>query len=192
MARSILSLGMFSARAARMAARNRAFMPGSGTPSLAATVISRASLENNLERTASWRPLRCMMFLNWECPAMTSFPASSSDKVAARARQGSGQRGAPYRTRERQNPESQTATPARLLDGAQTLALAWLFPERGSGVFELAAKPNGRNPARQSGCIVGLDRQRRQARGTHGGFELGGGNPTDEALQRLVLYHADH
>src|SRR5204862_179842 len=25
-----------------------------------------------LERIASWRPLRCMMFLNWEWPAMVS------------------------------------------------------------------------------------------------------------------------
>src|SRR5262245_60916821 len=72
MARSMLSLGMFSARAARIAARRRAFMAGSGSPSLADTVISRASLENNCERTLSWRPLRCMMFLNCECPAMAS------------------------------------------------------------------------------------------------------------------------
>ena len=39
-------------------------------PILAATVISRASLENSLERTASTLPLRCMMFLNCECPAI--------------------------------------------------------------------------------------------------------------------------
>src|ERR1700752_4041178 len=102
----------------------------------------------------------------------------------ARARHGSGS-AAPYRTRERQNPESETVTPARLLEGAQTLALA-LFPEGGSGVFELTAEPNGRDPARNPGCIVGLDRQGAQARGPHGGLELGGGNPTDEALQGLV------
>src|SRR3954463_925918 len=70
MARWMLSLGMFSARAARMAARRRGFMFGSGRPILAATVTSRASLENTFERTASTRPLRCMMFLNWECPAI--------------------------------------------------------------------------------------------------------------------------
>src|SRR4051794_22878213 len=70
MARSTLSLGMFSARAAWMAARRRAFMLGSGRPILAATVISRASLEKSFDRMASWRPLRCMMFLNWEWPAM--------------------------------------------------------------------------------------------------------------------------
>src|SRR6516164_5799338 len=72
MARSILSLGMFSARAAMMAARSRAFIVGSGRPSLADTVISRASLPNSLDFTASCRPLRCMMFLNCECPAIAS------------------------------------------------------------------------------------------------------------------------
>src|ERR1700758_5660188 len=70
MARSILSLGMFSARAARIAARRRGFMAGSGNPSFAETVISRASLPNSLDFTASCRPLRCMMFLNCECPAI--------------------------------------------------------------------------------------------------------------------------
>src|SRR4028119_2410399 len=70
MARWMLSLGMFSARAARIAARRRGFMLGSGMPILAATVISRASLEKTLERTASTLPLRCMMFLNCECPAI--------------------------------------------------------------------------------------------------------------------------
>ena len=41
-------------------------------PSFAATVISRASLENIFDRAASCRPLRCMMFLNCEWPAMAS------------------------------------------------------------------------------------------------------------------------
>jgi hypothetical protein len=45
---------------------------GSGRPSFAATVISRASLLNSFDRAASWRPLRCMMFLNCECPAMVA------------------------------------------------------------------------------------------------------------------------
>ena len=72
------SLGMFSARAAMIAARSRAFIVGSGRPSLAAVVISRASLENSLERTLSWRPLRCMMFLNWECPAIVVRPLQGS------------------------------------------------------------------------------------------------------------------
>ena len=70
MARSMLSFGMFSWRAAMTAARSRGFMTGSGVPSLAATVISRASLPNSFDFWASCLPLRCMMFLNWEWPAM--------------------------------------------------------------------------------------------------------------------------
>ena len=64
MARSILSLGMFSARAASTASRSRGFMLMSGMPIFAATVISRASLEKSLERIASCLPFLCMMFLN--------------------------------------------------------------------------------------------------------------------------------
>src|ERR1700761_1690649 len=69
-ARSIESFDMFSWRAEMIAARSRAFIAGSGWPILAATVISRASLLNSFDFWASCRPLRCMMFLNWECPAM--------------------------------------------------------------------------------------------------------------------------
>src|SRR6266478_1563299 len=61
---------MFSCRAEMIAARSRAFMLGSGWPILAATVISRASLLNSFDFLASCRPLRCMMFLKWGCPAM--------------------------------------------------------------------------------------------------------------------------
>jgi hypothetical protein len=82
MARSILSFGMFSARAASTADRSRAFIAGSGVPSFAATVISRASLEKRRERIASCRPLRCMMFLNCEWPAM-GLPVVSSNVAAA-------------------------------------------------------------------------------------------------------------
>src|SRR5215203_2018455 len=71
-ARSIESFDMFSWRAEMIAARSRAFIAGSGAPILAATVISRASLLNSFDFWASCRPLRCMMFLNWECPAMRS------------------------------------------------------------------------------------------------------------------------
>src|SRR5664279_5522671 len=73
MARSILSFGMFSARAAKTAARSRAFMDGSGRPNFAATVISRASFEKSLARIASCLPFLCMMFLNWLCPAIAVF-----------------------------------------------------------------------------------------------------------------------
>src|SRR5438067_8812573 len=53
-----------------MAARSRGLWTGSGRPCFAATVISRASLENSLERSLSCRPLRNMMFLYCEWPAM--------------------------------------------------------------------------------------------------------------------------
>src|ERR1043165_7459053 len=70
MARSMTSVGRDSALALFTARRRRAFIAGSGRPILAATVISRESLENSLERAEAARPLRCMMFLNFACPAM--------------------------------------------------------------------------------------------------------------------------
>src|SRR5476651_2605997 len=76
MARSMTSLGRDSPLALFTASRRRAFMLGSGRPDLAATVISRESLENSLDRALSARPLRCMMFLNLECPAMVRFGGS--------------------------------------------------------------------------------------------------------------------
>ena len=79
MARSMLSFGIDWALAFWIASRRRGFIVGSGTPHLAATVISRASLENIFDRTASWRPLRCMMFLNCEWPAMTSLSSKFGD-----------------------------------------------------------------------------------------------------------------
>src|SRR5687768_6926752 len=66
----MLSLGIEAARALLTASRNRGFMSGSGMPDLAATVSSRLSLEKAAERFLSCAPLRCMMFLNLEWPAM--------------------------------------------------------------------------------------------------------------------------
>src|SRR3954452_15245326 len=74
----MLSLGTDAALAALTAARRRGFMSGSGMPILAATVISRLSLENMPERFLSCAPLRCMMFLNLEWPAI----ALSRNRVA--------------------------------------------------------------------------------------------------------------
>src|SRR5262245_26851986 len=70
-ARSMTSLDIDSALALAIARRSLGFIAGSGMPDFAATVISRDRLENIFERTASWRPFRCMMFLNFECPAMS-------------------------------------------------------------------------------------------------------------------------
>ncbi len=55
-----------------VAARRRGLISGSGAPDRAATLISRISLENTLARFASCAPLRYMMFLNCEWPAMGS------------------------------------------------------------------------------------------------------------------------
>src|SRR3989338_2637901 len=74
MARSITSFGMETALAALTARRRRGFLWGSGSPILAATVISFASLENIFERSLSCLPLRCWMFAHFEWPAMTLTP----------------------------------------------------------------------------------------------------------------------
>src|SRR6185369_14673588 len=79
----MLSLGTDSALALATARRRREFMAGSGRPDLAATVISRESLENSLDRALSARPLRCMMFLNLECPAMGPCGGSRKSGCAA-------------------------------------------------------------------------------------------------------------
>src|SRR5438270_3543023 len=86
---------MLSARAGMSAARRRGFIAGSGRTILAATVISRASLPNTFDLIASCRPLRCMMFLNWEWPAKRA----SSEFVTADF-------GARYRSVRRGNPHS--------------------------------------------------------------------------------------
>ena len=57
----------------KQANRRRGFMAGSGRPDFAATVSSRINRPKILARFASWAPLRCMMFLNWECPAISRF-----------------------------------------------------------------------------------------------------------------------
>src|SRR5688572_8854916 len=72
---------MDCALAAITAARSRAFISGSGRPILAATVISRDSLENRFERFLSCAPLRYMMFLYLEWPAMAG-PLSQAERGA--------------------------------------------------------------------------------------------------------------
>src|SRR6266478_7757650 len=97
------SFDMFSWRAEIIAARSRAFIAGSGWPILAATVISRASFENSFDFWASCRPLRCMMFLNWECPAMRSLSGFVREKWGWKARR--------YRLRPGQNQRFAAAAP---------------------------------------------------------------------------------
>ena len=73
---NILLAEMFAALAEAIAVRKRGFMLGSGRPERVATVSSRMSLAKTLARFASCAPLRYIIFLNCEWPAIV--PASSS------------------------------------------------------------------------------------------------------------------
>jgi hypothetical protein len=77
MARSTVSFGMLAWRAARTAALSRGFAAGSGSPIRAAVVNSRMILVNTLPRFLSCAPLRNMMFLNCEWPAIQTFSRKS-------------------------------------------------------------------------------------------------------------------
>src|SRR5499433_2348402 len=163
---------MFSARAAITAARSRAFMPGSGNPSLAATVISRASLPNSLDLAASCRPLRCMMFLNCECPAMVV-----SNGVRPARRQGAA----------RANPVKRDA------GVIFRRAPEWKpSPERRPRLFESTAETYRSDTARETGRIVGFDRDRAQRCRPQRRFEATRRDSAHETVERLVLAHPDH
>src|SRR6202022_4448158 len=85
MARSTASRVMFAFNAAAIAARSRGLDAGSGNPARAETVISRINFAKARARLASCAPLRCMMFLNCECPAMA---APRCDYCGRKARPG--------------------------------------------------------------------------------------------------------
>src|ERR1700737_438230 len=152
----MLSFGMLSARAARTAARRRGFIAGSGRPSLAATVISRESLPNTLERTASCRPLRCMMFLNCEWPAKAASGKSASNQCGR-----------------------------VIILHAVEIKRQRSFPETRPRLGQLPAEPHRRNAQRKTGCVVDLDRERAQGRRAIRRLELARGDAAHEALQRL-------
>ena len=69
-ARSMVSFGRFAALAAAIALLSRG-LPSASAPARVATVSSRINLENTLARFASCAPLRYMMFLNCEWPAIS-------------------------------------------------------------------------------------------------------------------------
>src|ERR1700685_3683192 len=70
MARSMLSLGMFSPLAVRMAVRRRGFVTGSAPPVRVAMVNSRMSLVKILPRRASVAAFLCLIVAHFECPDM--------------------------------------------------------------------------------------------------------------------------
>src|SRR5215475_7865104 len=71
MARSMLSLGMFSPFAARIAVRRRGFELASPPPMRAAMVSSRIRRVNTRPRLASVAAFLCLMVAHFECPDMT-------------------------------------------------------------------------------------------------------------------------
>src|SRR3984885_10551345 len=70
MARSMLSLGMFSPLAVRIAVRRRGFVTGSAPPVRVAIVNSRMSLVKILPRRASVAAFLCLIVAHFECPDM--------------------------------------------------------------------------------------------------------------------------
>src|SRR5271156_4873265 len=74
MARLMLSPGMFSALAARIAVRKRG-LPSGSPPDLAAMVISLISWVNILPRLASAAPFLCLIVAHFEWPDMKTSAA---------------------------------------------------------------------------------------------------------------------
>src|SRR5690349_23387836 len=72
MARSMLSLGMFSFFAARMAVRRRGLEFASPPPMRAAMVISRMIRVKTRPRLASVAAFLCLIVAHFECPDMTN------------------------------------------------------------------------------------------------------------------------
>src|SRR5512145_829403 len=88
MARSMLSLGMFTALAASMAVRSLGLPPGSPPPLLAATVISRMTLVQEEARRASVTAFLRLICFHLLWPAMALAPlATRKHKRDSRLRQ---------------------------------------------------------------------------------------------------------
>src|SRR5439155_2869277 len=73
-ARSMLSFGIEYERAFSIAFWSARFAAGSGPPSRAATMITRASFEKSLPRFASAAPFLCLLELHLLCPDMACLP----------------------------------------------------------------------------------------------------------------------
>src|SRR3954453_14621298 len=110
-ARSMLALGIEASRAFCTASASAALPTTSPPPSLAATVIARASLVNSLPRRESTIAFLCLIPAHLLCPAMASILSSAAMRPGERAA-----RAAAY---ERARPEILAHVPAtarRVLD----------------------------------------------------------------------------
>src|SRR5580704_14700089 len=84
MARSILSLGMFSALPSAMAERSRGFDVGSPPPTRAAMVISRITLVNARPRLASVAAFFCLIVAHLECPDIARLALELAENCRAK------------------------------------------------------------------------------------------------------------
>src|SRR5271167_1836887 len=101
MALSILSLGMFSPLAVRIAVRRRGLVTGSAPPVRVAMVNSRISLVKILPRRASVAAFLCLIVAHFECPDMVDpaqkvlleqYASSCRDSLAIAPQTGKGTR----------------------------------------------------------------------------------------------------
>src|SRR6185437_11730467 len=145
-----------------MASRRRGFISGSGTPAFAATVISRANFAKSLARIASRLPLRCMIFLNCEWPAI----------------------GHVRRALRIEGPLSRL--------GWRWSSLARRFNELRDGGFQMRPLTQGLNTRGKASRIVGIDQQARDRSRAEGRLVPAARDFRQEAVDRLVAIHAEN
>src|SRR6185312_6280672 len=145
-----------------MASRRRGFISGSGTPAFAATVISRANFAKSLARIASRLPLRCMIFLNCEWPAIGQV------RRALRI-------GGPL---------------SRL--GCRWSSLARCGRHFRDGRLQMWPLTQRLNARGKAGRIVDIDQQPGDRSRADGGLEAPARDFCQEAVDRLVAFHAEN
>src|SRR5690606_16736989 len=172
-----------------IARRRRGFIAASGMPDFAATVISRASLENIFDRTASCRPLRCMIFLNCEWPAMAT-PYRLAAPVTRRRCRWRGTRRLrrpsrapffgmpPYNFLAARRPAGERRKPAPS------------GPERRNGFGKARAETQGRDLLGKPRPVGDLHSHAADRRRPVRRFETALRHFRDEAVERLLLVHS--
>src|SRR5215813_3419392 len=200
---------MLAWRAAIIAARSRGLVLGSGAPCFADVVNSRMILVNTLFRFASCAPLRYMMFLNWEWPAILESILVPANQRGLVLPQSVGNTGHPSALASA--PIWQDCGRFHASDGAKEVPNrhgdlvvkqdqffnAWGCFARaaGSGVGQRrrqpAADPHRGDAPRQPGLVVGLREYGAEGARPHRCRQPFGRQLAGEALDRQRLLHAD-